>query len=351
MNFSVGRFEKSAEYFAHLLAINPYCIDHWVMFANCQKNMKRFDLAIKAIDRAIDIFENEPILYHKKANLLELAGDFEGAENCKKMLIKLKPEFYAWLGDMHNVQNNDSNSLPNSNYQHFDFRNRESAEKEVTYNLNDIKQILKKGEYALSSGRFQEALKIGLRASRLFNDIHAIELVCASLIALERYEDAIRQLNSFCKNSNLNLNSNPGLVLFSAIAYFGLGDERKALDYLDIFLSSKNATARHYRIAAEFLILVGEREKAKVCFQMLAKNPATSQDLYISGLGFHRLEEYEKAAECFAKFLEINPKFENMLFREDFFLNEKERNLIKQNLKKENKGQIENQNKKSIDKL
>ncbi len=312
LNFSLGRFEKASEYFAWALAINPYSIEHWLSMVNCLKKMKRHDRALRALDVALELFDSEPRLYHQKANLLASLGDKAGAETCNAQLLRAKPYYYSWLGG-------GARSGDQSNEKSVGAKS--SSENRAVQSENEKmaleRELLRKGEKLLVSGKFEESLKLGKESYWRFRDDRALELVCASLIALERFEDVVRELEAHAARSATDIADAPGLALYRGIANFGMGNESGTFECIDAILSSKNTRPHHFRTAGEFLLSAGERERALRCFERLAKMPGSPEDLYVAGAGLFRLGQIDESADCIARALEMDRKLERRFRRDD----------------------------------
>jgi len=79
--------------------VDPEDIHVWLALGWCHKRMGRVDLAVKALERALEVEATEPLVQYNLACYLSLVGDKEGALAHLSEALALDPRYRAMVHD------------------------------------------------------------------------------------------------------------------------------------------------------------------------------------------------------------------------------------------------------------
>ena len=94
---SLGKFEDAARDYARGLLLTPEDVNGWSVFAGVLNRLERYDEAIAAADRAIEIDASSETAWYHKGNALFALGRFEDALAAYSHASGIYPnDRYSW---------------------------------------------------------------------------------------------------------------------------------------------------------------------------------------------------------------------------------------------------------------
>ena len=100
-----GNVESALQHFKLHLADEPLQMDYYMAVIDIENYLERPDSVDKYVQRAVELFPDDPVLYIRKANRLFVKGDYTGAVDTFREALRLAPtdslrgQLWGFIGD------------------------------------------------------------------------------------------------------------------------------------------------------------------------------------------------------------------------------------------------------------
>ncbi len=241
-------------------------------------NAKKFDEALKVIDKAIEIDPRDDLIT-KKANIYISLGKYNDAENELKKALKVsdradrKALIYGYLADVYNATAQDDKALEAAN----EFEKLESQLPEDAFKELPI-------AYGVTGTIFADARKYD-KAINYFNKALKKEPGVRRLLFERGYayfqtgdkEKARADIQEWLKDPLTGKKDKPRTM---GNAYMIMGEYDKALKYLNEAMEANPRNFSYYNDRAYVYILQGNKEAAKKDLKLvMEKYPADNWEV------------------------------------------------------------------------
>ena len=171
---------------------------------------------------------------------------------------------------------------------------------------NSIANLKKKGDFYSQNKQYEDAVRIYKEILERKSDFYAVRYsLGVALEALERYAEAIEQLDRIPKKTNLYFDA----LSVKGLALNGSGQNEEALNIFDFLTTSVPESGSYWCNKSKVLIDMGLYDKAieaaQTGLQVDGDNVFLMNNL---GIGQFRAEYYEKALQTSKKAFELAPE-------------------------------------------
>ena len=290
-----GRYEEAIEAYNKAIEINPQDINAWNCKGNAFSNLGKYEEANEAYDEAIKINPQFVDIWFNKGNVLCNLTKYEEAIEAYDEAIKINPQdIDAW--------NNKGATFIDLNYYE---EALECFNKVIEINPQYIGVWKSKGYIFSNLNRHEEAIECYDKAIEINpQDVDAWNNKGASLDDLNRYEDAIDAYNEV-------IEINPEYVRAwgnKANTLFALNRHEEAINACNKAIEIDTRYLDAWSCKGAILFDLNRYEEALECFnKVIDINPQYADAWYNAGLIFFKMGKFEETLMCINKQLEINP--------------------------------------------
>jgi tetratricopeptide (TPR) repeat protein len=287
---SVGLYDKAIAHYDQALKIK----NDWVIWSNRASslyNLKRFEEALEACDKALTLETKEASIWGNRGNALYELSNYEEAIACYDEALQLKPDDGSVWRSRGKVL------LDQGQYQEA----VENFDKALKYQPKRACIWLERAVALDKLGRFEEAISDCDMSLRLEPSYLAWFNRGTSLNSMKRYEEAIESFDRALEiESNYKCWENRGNVLHQ------LGRHEDALKSLDQAIENEPSSSKVWTNRGRILLSWKRYADAITSFQKAIEiDPIYADAWSYQGKTFHDLERYEDALLSCERLLEI----------------------------------------------
>ena len=291
-----GKYEEAIEAYDKAIEINPQDTNAWYNKGNDLCNLGKYEEALNAYDKVIEINPQDVDAWNNKgATFADLNKHIEALE-CFDKLLEINPQDVKALG-------NKGIILADLN-RHIEAL--ECFDKLLEINPQDVKALGNKGIILADLNRHIEALECFDKLLEINpQNTDAWNNKGASLDDLNRYEEAIYAYDKAIK-------INPQYVkawVNKANTLLTLSRHEEAINACNRAINISPQYVNAFATKGATLSDLGRHEEAIKCFdKVIELNPQDADTWYNKGITLSNLGRHEEAIKCFNIVIELNPQ-------------------------------------------
>ena len=274
-------------------------VDTWFSRGVASEKISKYEEAIQAYDKALEINPKFFYAWDGKGNILSKMGRYEEAIHSYYKALEINPEYAnSWdgRGDVLSKLGRYIEAI-------------QSYDKALEINPGYLDSWYSKGNVLYMLGRYEEAIQAYDKALEINPEyVNSWYSKGNVLYKLGKYEEAIQAYDKALKINPEYVNSwySKGNVLYK------LGKYEEAIQAYDKALEINPKFFYAWDGKGNVLYMLGRYEEAIQAYdKALEINPEYVNSLYNKGNVLYKLGKYEEAIQAYDKTLEINPKYVN----------------------------------------
>jgi len=243
-----GNVESALQHFKLHLADEPPQMDYYMAVIDIENYLERPDSVDEYVQRAVELFPDDPVLYIRKANRLYVKGDYKGAIDTFDEALRLAPtdslrgQLWGFIGDTYHQMSEaaagrgmrrDSAAPPvriGMSAKAAAKRCYQAYEKALAYRADNASVLNNYAYYLSEEGReLERALEMSSRAIELEqNNATFIDTYAWILYKLGRYDEARKSMRQAL---SLDTSGSAALPLHYGDILYELGEKFMAETY------------------------------------------------------------------------------------------------------------------------
>lgn len=307
--FYAGESARSLQFLETAISLNPENVGPWLFKGAALSQLSRDQDALTAVEKALTLNPNAGEAWYVKGRILGRLNRYEDGLNAIENALKLIPgDYSAWYlkGATLGLLNRHEAALT-------------AYERAASFKQDYAEAWAGKGSSLVALGRFEEAVNAFEKLEAIDPKTHSLWIIrkCEALAKLERYEEALHDLEKGLKSNphNAEILIHRGKTLGNVKRYDeALSSFEKALE---INPDDRDAWAGKSRMLFE----LKRYKDALMAYEItLVMAPEFANGWYWKGRTLKKLGRYNEALNAYEQSLSIYPSDAESWFRKGMTL-------------------------------